>query len=369
MGRGKKVLIDVNSVVPWFAAGKQSGIGRTTMELVRTLDAMCDSLPFQIELYSQNMKGIGARDLATRFRTHHLWLPKRDRFDKVVNRFRIREAICRYDLMHIPHNFDFGARPDRCITTIHDAMFFTYPEEAFAPEFCRREYSRFARECRAVLTCSHSSKRDIVEYMKVSEDRVFVAPWGCDTSLFRPRNAKAEKPFFLSTSCDLGRKNTISVIRAFARYAAKSQEHDLVLVWRNPPAEIMEEIKELGISERVRFARNIPDEELAELYATATATFFPSLYEGFGLPILESMACATPVVTCRNSSLEEVGGASALYVEPYDIEAMAEIMKRFEEMPGGDIAQLREWSLAQSRCFSWRSCAEKTIEVYGAMLD
>jgi len=364
----KKVLIDVNSIVNWFAHGRIDGIGRTTMELVRALDEMRDELPFEIELYSQNIRGIGAKNLETHFRSRHLWIPKRVRFDKWVKRLRLREVLSGYDIMHIPHNYEDVANPEKCVATIHDAMFFAYPEEAFNPEFCRREYTKFARQCRAVITCSHSSKHDIVEYMRVPEQKVFVAPWGCNRKLFKPGGVKADKPFFLSTSCDLGRKNTISLIRAFAVYAGKSREHDLVLVWRNPPAQVIEEVNSLGISHRVKFARNIPDEELANLYAMATATFFLSLYEGFGLPVLESMACCTPVVTCRNSSLVEVGGDAAWYVEPYDISAIAEMMVRLEQIPEEEMERLSGLSLEQSKKFSWKTCAEKTVEVYNEAL-
>ena len=365
----KRVLVDINSTVSWFALGRIDGIGRTTMELVQAMDSIHDTQSFAIELYSQNMKGIGAKDLKTRFKTHHLWMPKRPKFDIWVKRFHLRELLCRYDIMHIPHNFEDVAKPEKCITTIHDAMFFAYPEEAFNPEFCRREYTKFARQCRAVLTCSHSSKRDIVEYMKIPEEKVFVAQWGCNKELFKPTEEKVDKPFFLSASCDLGRKNTISLIRAFAVYAEKSNEHDLVLVWRNPPAKIIDEINSLGISKRVKFARNIPDEELANLYATATATFFPSLYEGFGLPVLESMACGTPVVTCDNSSLSEVGGEAAWYVEPYDIDTMADMMLMFDSLPEENMKDLRHRSLEQSHRFSWEECACKTMEVYKSVLS
>ena len=130
-----------------------------------------EDLPF--ELYSQNTKGIGAKNFDVPFAKRHLYLPKRELFDKVVSKLHLRELLGRYDLMHIPHNFDNIAHPEKCIVTIHDAMFFSYPEAAFNPEFARRYYR--VSECKAIITCSESSKHDIVKYMNVPEDKVNVA--------------------------------------------------------------------------------------------------------------------------------------------------------------------------------------------------
>lgn len=103
--------------------------------------------------------------------------------------------------------------------------------------------------------------------------------------------------------------------------------------------------------------------ELSALYANSTATFFLSKYEGFGLPILESMASGTPVVTCSNSSLPEVGGDAALYVGEEDIEAISLLMEQFEN-ESFDLGQMQRKCLAQASKFTWKSCAEKTLQVY-----
>ena len=116
-----------------------------------------------------------------------------------------------------------------------------------------------------------------------------------------------------------------------------------------------------GLVQRVGII--VDDEQLSILYNEATATFFPSRYEGFGLPILESMACGTPVVTCQNSSLPEVGGEAALYVDPDDIDAMCNYMAEFEQgnLTKGDLTLQ---CLEQASKFSWKRCATQTIEAY-----
>ena len=364
----KKVLIDVNSVVPYYVTGRLNGIGRTTMELVKALDGLGD-LPVEIELYSQNMKGVGAKDLQTKFKEHHLYFPHREKWDKVIACTPIREWMTGYDLMHIPHNFDFVYCPEKCVATVHDAMFFSHPETHIGFDFARTHYTPFARRCKGVITCSHSSKREIVEYMGVEADKVHVIHWGVDTKVMHQRPVSERKfssgaPFFTSVSCDIGRKNTIAVLRAYDLFMKDNPEaaHHLVLVWRNPSEEALQVASLPHLRDRVHFASGVTDEELGQIYSDATATFFPSRYEGFGLPVLESMVSGTPVVTCSNSSLSEVGGEAAIYVEPDDIEAMKIWMARFECDPVQ--AELQKKVLQQASGFTWEHAAQKTLEVY-----
>lgn len=360
----KRVLLDVNSVVPFYVDGTVKGIGRTTRELVMALDAL-EELPVEVVLYSQNMKGIGASNLETHFRTRHLYMPYREKWNHWVSALSLRELLTRYDLMHIPHNHIETRHADRCLVTMHDAMFFSFPEEAFNPEFCRIHYTEFAQRCRAVITCSEASKTDIVNYMHIPPERVHVIPWGFDSTLFRPQELPApECPFFLSASCSTGRKNTLNLLRAFHIYVQRGGGHNLCLVWRHPAPEAEHLVAELKLEERVLFAKDVSDLRLSELYSQATATFFPSRYEGFGLPLLESMACGTPVVTCRNSSLPEVGGDAARYTDPDSPEAMAHEMSLLEQMSREDYTLLSQQSLAQAHRFSWEKCARETVKVY-----
>lgn len=369
----KRVLIDVNSVVPYYVSGRLSGVSRTVMELVQALDRL-DSLPVEISLYSQNMKGIGGTNLATHFHSHHLYLPHRERVNRVLKALPVREWLYRYDLMHIPHNYELVHRPDRCVVTIHDAMFFSYPESFLGHEQARAVIPPFARQNRAIITCSQNSKKEIVQYMNIPEEKVHVVYWGTDHKLFHPREKKSNAycrnaPFFISSSCDVGRKNTISLIRAYEQFARDQPEHHLILVWRTPPQEVLDLCRNSPpLRGRVHFARNISNEELAQLYSDATATFFPSRYEGFGLPILESMAAGTPVVTCANSSLPEVGGDAAFYTDPDDIDAMTQHMREFANRNYNE-EQLRLASLKQASAFTWEKAARETVNVYQTCLN
>lgn len=175
-------------------------------------------------------------------------------------------------------------------------------------------------------------------------------------------------PYFIGVSCSGGRKNTIAIVRAYAEFCKQNPDHHLLLVWANPTEEVLEVIEKNRLQGRVHFASNVPNEELGDLYAGATASFFPSLYEGFGLPILESMACGVPVVTCNNSSLAEVGSNVAIYVEPDDIRGMAEIMGSFENgYPNKQ--DIIERGLEHSHQYTWEKCANATLELYKEILS
>lgn len=368
----KKLLIDVNSVVPYYVSGRVSGIGRTTMELVQALSKI-QNIPFDISLYSQNMKGIGGRNMNLQFDNKHLYLPHRERLDKYLAKFPVKELLTGYDIMHIPHNFEYVHRPEKCIVTIHDAMFFSYPEKFLNHNHSRILIPPFVRKVKTIITISEQSKKDIIQYMDIPEDKITVIPWGCNRQIFYPRIVAdnrfcGEKPYFIAVSCDRGRKNTISVVKAFVKFAKNNPEHHLILVWRTPSDEVLKLREDSKLETKIHFASNVSDSELGNLYAGATASFFPSLYEGFGLPIVESMACGVPCVTCRNSSLEEVGGEAAIYVEPLDADEMAGIMENFENSDY-DVERLREYSIAQASKFTWENCASQTVEVYKKCLD
>lgn len=369
----KKILIDANPVVPYLAFGKINGIGRTNLELIRELDRQKQNLPFKIELFTQNLKGISAKRLNTGFKTRHLFLRNIENHNIISRKLHLREIISRYDLQHITHNYEIVNNPDKCIVTIHDAMFFSYPENFLGAEKNRKVIPPFAKKARHIITISENSKKEIMEFMNVPEEKITVIPWGIDHNLLYPHHPGPNKwskdsPYFISVSCDIGRKNSISVIRSYLEFSKNKPDHYLIMVWPNPSDEAVKLVDENNLKDKVHFVYRLSNEELADLYAGATASFFPSLYEGFGLPVLESMACGVPCVTCRNSSLEEVGGKSAIYVEPFDIKEMASLMEKFEN---GDMntLELKSLSIEQAEKFSWEKCAMKTVEVYKECLD
>jgi Glycosyltransferase len=369
-----KILMDVNSIVVPTGRKYLSGIGRTTLELLLAFQKM-KNLPVELRLFTQRLPDCGIDQYRLPFEHLYFPLPGSGVLKDWVNRFRVKEHFYKYDLYHLPHNYDQVSNASKTVLTIHDAMFFSFPEAFLRHDQAREMCPKLARKCRSIVTCSHSSKSDIVNYMNIPPEKITVIPWGVSHIVFHPEINPVEmhrkleerglfRPYFVMISCDIGRKNTIGLMNAFRIYLQdKNAEHDLVLAWNNPPRDYLEEFAPEISTGRIRILHNVDDQLLRHLYNGATASFFPSKYEGFGLPVLESMACGTPVVTCDNSSLKEAGGDVAIYVEPDDVEQMSQCMKDFES---GKIDRktLGHRSLIHAARYNWQRTAEKYLRFY-----
>jgi glycosyltransferase involved in cell wall biosynthesis len=380
MVQKKRILIDVNPVVPFFINGKLNGIGRTTKELVQSL-AKIENLPFEIVLYSQNMKGIGAKNLNLPLKYKHLFYPNRDNYNKVLAKFPIREWFTHYDLMHITNNFEYVHCPERCIVTLHDALFMKFQEKQFDHIFMKNNVPILIRQCKHVITCSENSKKDIIETMGIQPDKISVIYWGICHDLFYPikddnivkkrilHKYGINSPFFLSVSCNAERKRTDVLIQSYINYCkVKNLSNDLVLVWNNPPEYIVELVKMSGLCKRIHILDNVSDSDLALLYNGASAMFFVSSYEGFGLPILEAMACGTPVVTCRNSSLSEVAGNAALYVEEPIAGNLIKVFQYIDDKKV-DVSSYYDKGISRASDFTWEKSAQQYVELYTMLLS
>ena len=375
----KKILLDINSVVPYLLTGKTTGVGRTTLELIDSFSKLEENLPFEIILYSQNMKGIGAKEFIDDFKTKHLYLPHREAINKIIEKLPIKESFTKYDLMHVPHNFARIYKPEKAIITLHDALFMKIQEKAFNHNQMVKDVPPLMQQCKGVITCSEASKKDIVETMQIDPSKIDVVYWGVKHEVFYklPKDDLLKKrinevagidvPYFLSVSCNAERKNTHKLVKAYIQLSKQSPVNDLVLLWGNPPLFVLEMIEKSKCKERIHFISNITDNELAIMYNGATALVFPSSYEGFGLPVLEAMACGCPVITCSNSSLKEVGGNAALYLKSSEPEDICNVLEQFENK-SFDLDEIKKKGLVQASKFIWRDTALKYIAIYNKHL-
>jgi glycosyltransferase involved in cell wall biosynthesis len=230
-----------------------------------------------------------------------------------------------------------------------------------------------ARRARLVLVPSESTRRDVLRLLGLDPARVRVIPYAAG-SRFRPSPQGAPRvlerygvrpPYVLYVGTIEPRKNIPRALRAFARVAGSLPEHRFVLVgqrgWKY--GEVVREANRPPIAGRVIMPGYVPEEDLPALYAEATAFVYPSLYEGFGLPVVEAMACGTPVITSRTSSLGEIAGEAALLVEPLDEAGLADALSRV--LSDG---RLRERLVAAGRRraaeFSWERTGRETAAAY-----
>jgi glycosyltransferase involved in cell wall biosynthesis len=221
-----------------------------------------------------------------------------------------------------------------------------------------------ARGARLILTNSEYSKWDIVRRLGVPEDRIRVTPLAASAE-FRPGLKPPEpyKPYFLFVGNLEPRKNLSRLIDAFAGLGDIGFE--LWIVGNNwyRAGEIRTQVEERGIAARVRFLGYVARDRLPGLYGGATAFVYPSLLEGFGLPVVEAMACGTPVITSNNSALKEVAAGAAALIDPLDIDDMARRLKELAESP--DLrAELSARGLRRAAEFSWEKTAALTLEAY-----
>jgi glycosyltransferase involved in cell wall biosynthesis len=277
-------------------------------------------------------------------------------------------------LVHAPGGFLGVVRDRPQVANVHDVLPLRHPElfpraiVATQRLFLRRRAPRATR----VIAISEQTRADVVELLGVASERVVVIPAGVDER-FHPSERDADwlrerfgidGRYVLCVGTLEPRKNLVGALRAFRLAAAERDDVVLAIVggagWRNEAYE-----RELAAGGPVRVVATgyVSDAELVRLYGGAECFLFPSLGEGFGMPVLEAMACGTPVVASNRPALPEVVGEGGLMADPLDPEALAEALGRVLD-DATLAADLRDRGLAHARRFTWSACASATAAVY-----
>ncbi|MEM2592743.1 MAG: glycosyltransferase family 1 protein [Thermofilaceae archaeon] len=264
------------------------------------------------------------------------------------------------------------------VFTLHDLIFLFHPEthKPLNRWFLTLMMPRFLRAADAVIAVSECTKRDAVRAYGIPEEKITVIYEGVSPR-FRPADPEAVQAvrakyglpehFILYVGTIEPRKNLVALLEAYAAILTRNTQHAIRLVIVGKKGWLYEgffrRLRELGLEERVHFTGYVPDEDLPALYSAADLFVFPSLYEGFGLPVLEAMACGVPVVCSNTSSLPEVAGDAALLVNPTDVQALAAAIERAltdEALR----ASLRARGMERARRFTWEETALRTLKVY-----
>ena len=212
-----------------------------------------------------------------------------------------------------------------------------------------------------VLTVSEFSKQEIIAWSGVPENKVVVVGNACN-SLFTPEGGCycPGYPYILYVGNHKPHKNILNLLKAFSLVAESSS---LKLLFSGKPDKLLSDlIKHLGIQKQVDFCGLITEEKLPEYYRGASSLVFPSLYEGFGLPIIEAMACGTPVITSNISAMPETAGGAAFLVDPYSSKDIANGIRQVinNKMLRNE---LRKKGLSRAKDFSWDEIAEKILKI------
>ncbi|CAG0934668.1 mannosyl-N-acetyl-alpha-D-glucosaminyl-diphospho-ditrans,octacis-undecaprenol 3-alpha-mannosyltransferase / alpha-1,3-rhamnosyltransferase [Thermoflexales bacterium] len=394
------------------AATQGAGIGRYTRELMRALLALpadnCYSFFYasrhrieQSAISSQQAASSKQPSAIRRLPFHDKWLMR------VWQRLRIpipvELIVGKVDLFHSP---DFTLPPTLpgvpTLLTVHDLSFIRDPDSAWPSlrAFLNQAVPRSVKRATHVLADSQATKNDLIELFGTPAEKITVLYSGVEAR-FAPVHDRTEldrvcakyqlpRPFILSIGTLQPRKNYGRLIEAFGQLVAArsstsplrgsahalsaergragrnvSPGYHLVITggqgWMAEP--IFEQVKRSGLESRVHFPGFVDDVDLPALYSAADLFAYVSLYEGFGLPLLEAMACGTPVVGSKVSSLPEVIGEAGLQVDPRDVADIAHALQQMIEQP--DLrARSIELGLERAKLFTWDKAARELLAIY-----
>jgi glycosyltransferase involved in cell wall biosynthesis len=341
--------------------GRKSGVGYYCEELLKAMLAMNHEDQFFVFSHQPVQFDLAAANGNLKF-TNGLRFPIRAFYlHALLPRIlgRMQPDLCHYTNFLAPVA---EARP--YVVTIHDMGLETLRD---AHPLTKRLYTKrlvphVARKARLIITNSEYSKWEIVRHLGIPENRIRVTPLAASPEFGRVPVASGT-PYFLYVGNLEPRKNLERLIEAFARMPSK--EHELLIVgnrWYHGGAA-EEKASSLGLNGRVKFFGYVPRSDLPALFSGATAFVYPSLLEGFGLPVVEAMACGTPVITSNNSSMKEVAGGAAVLIEPTSVREMTEALERVAQ-DDGLRDELSRKGLKRAAEFSWKRTAELTLAIY-----
>jgi glycosyltransferase involved in cell wall biosynthesis len=371
------IYVDVSAAVH-----AKAGIGRYAGSLA---GALAKELPTRIALFynragswsiSPDLRGIPAKTVRAGYKPWRIavWAGH-------LAGLRFNYLVPGAELFHATEHLLPPLADLPTVLTVHDMIFKRFPQHqkrlnywylnATMPRYCQR--------ADAIITVSQSSKHDIVTDYDLDPDKVTVV-YEAASPEFRPATTGAVEHvrerynlpdrYLIHVGTIEPRKNLTRLVEALKHLHDEGLVVSLVVVgskgWLYE--DFFQRLEALGISETLYFPGYVPDEDLAVLYSGATATVMPSVYEGFGLPVLESMACGTPVLAADNSSLPELGGEAARYFDPYDVRGMAAAIR--EVWADADLQeQMSLKGLEQAAHFSWARAAAETLAVYDKIAD
>ncbi len=278
-------------------------------------------------------------------------------------------------LLHSP-NFILMPFSGPSVATFHDLSFIhhRHTQPKYRLRFLDREIPKTLQQSQHLITVSESVKQELIEYFSYPEDAITVTPLGVD-ECFKPIPAAAcdstlsslkltFKSYLLAVATGEPRKNLTRLIQAFKKLPEKTQQkYPLVLVgargWLNQETERLLKMD----NKHILITGYLNQQQLHHLYVGAQMTLIPSLYEGFGLPIIESMACGTPVLTSDVGAMREVAGGCARLCQPLDVDDIYGQLSTALNDPTW-LQQAAERGLKHSRRFTWQVCADKTITAY-----
>jgi glycosyltransferase involved in cell wall biosynthesis len=351
----------------WHLKNRNVGIGRYTYHLIESLAQVDHTNQYEI-LIPEGVHGFQPCP-NVRYRLIRLPVFKRRVWEQLAPL-----VVGNYDLLHFPYDSCIGMKRGKFVVTLHDAKPILFPQTSN-----RRNWKQVLKDIIAphplqkidhVVTVSECSRRNLIGQLEIPEDRITVIYQGVNLEYFSPSSQSQVEhcdfmPYVLCVAGTDPSKNVKNLVQAFSKLPLEIRRlYHLVLVGDVCRSkELHQLVKEQGIAEQTIFTGIVPDSQLVELYQQASVFVFPSLYEGFGLPVLEAMACGCPVITSNSSSLPEVVGKSGILVNTNSTTELMEAMARV--LTDTALAQcLQKMGREQAEKFSWEKTARATRDLY-----
>lgn len=260
------------------------------------------------------------------------------------------------------------------IVTIHDLIFIRFPQYyGFIDRLIYKFKTKYAcKHANRIIAISERTKQDIIEFYNIAANKIEVIYQSCDDSFKLPATEALQElvkksyalpdQYILNVGTIEQRKNLLTLIKALKNV---NSNYKLVVIGKKTGyfKLVENEIELLGLKDRVLFLQHVPFTDLPVIYQMATAFIYPSLYEGFGIPIIEALYCKVPVVAARGSCLEEAGGESSLYVAPEDDKALAQAINKILDNPELQM-EMKEKGSAYVQKFNNEDISEQLMQFY-----
>ncbi len=358
---------------------KVTGIEKYILQCLSLLSKI-DSKNKYVLFFSNNfLPKLNLKPNFSRFITK---FPTKSAFARIIwEQFWLSREI-RKEKINLFHGTSFVLplfKPCRYLLTIYDLSYLYYPESY---TFLNRLYYRLflkhsVKMANRIIAISTAAKNEIVKEFGVSEKKIDIIYPAFDDDFavmnkivakdFLSKNYHISEPFFLFVGSLIPRKNLVRIILAFNKIKDQSK-HKLVVIGKKGwlYEEIFDTVKKLNLQSKVIFTNYVPEDDLPYFYNAATSLVFASLHEGFGIPILEAMACGCPVITSNKSSMPEVAGDSAILVDPLNIDDISAAMNKIISDEKLRIELIKK-GLERVKLFSWEKSAQQLLDVYEKM--
>jgi glycosyltransferase involved in cell wall biosynthesis len=356
----------------WY---RGTGIGTYTYQLIYNINLMDKLNRYLLFLPDENISDLNPGD------NIDIKLISEDRRENFWEEIDIPNILTNtsMDVYHVPQNGIGLPKEKTCpfVITLHDVIPYKLPETV-GPQYLKiytKEIPEIVPACDAIITVSEYSKIDIAKTLNFPEDKIFVTHLAAEDIYFPQNKNKCkdfvkskygiDDKFILYVGGFSPRKNIKGLIQAFSKIKSKFNEnYKLVILGKKGRSyyDYRDLAHSLSIKDDVIFTGYVPVEELPTFYNAASMLCYPSFYEGFGLPPLEAMACGTPVISSNLTSIPEILGEDAIYIDPYDVDDMAEKLLMLVEDEKLRLNMAFK-GLTRSTMYSWKRTALETIDV------